>query len=129
MPGSQIPPEGAADSSGWTRGRPDEEVPSPTFTLVQTYDPPGEAPGGADAAVWHFDLYRIDDAREAFELGIEEAFATGIALIEWPDRLGPLLPERRLAVTLAPGPSRESRVALIDGDATWLRRLSEAGLA
>jgi len=57
-----------------------EEVPSPTFTLVQIYQ--------SDAvAIWHFDLYRLDGAEEAWELGIEEAFASGVSLIEWPERL------------------------------------------
>ncbi|MEK9726225.1 MAG: tRNA (adenosine(37)-N6)-threonylcarbamoyltransferase complex ATPase subunit type 1 TsaE, partial [Rhodospirillaceae bacterium] len=68
---------------------PGEEVPSPTFTLVQSYE------GGA-APVHHFDLYRLEDPDEALELGIEEAFADGVTLIEWPDRLGPWLPAERL---------------------------------
>ena len=63
------------------RGDAHEEVPSPTFTLVQIYQ--------TDAvAIWHFDLYRLDAAEEAWELGIEEAFASGVSLIEWPERLG-----------------------------------------
>ena len=66
-----------------------EEVPSPTFTLVQIYELPS-------AAIWHFDLYRIKSPEEAWELGIEDAFSEGISLIEWPERLGPLLPRRRL---------------------------------
>jgi tRNA threonylcarbamoyladenosine biosynthesis protein TsaE len=69
------------------------EVPSPTFTLVQTYDLP-------DGAIWHFDLYRVEKPDDAIELGIDEAFATGICLIEWPERLGDLLPEERLDITL-----------------------------
>src|SRR5271157_2974950 len=56
----------------------DEEVPSPTFTLSQVYD-------GGGSAIWHFDLYRLAAAEEAWELGIEEAFSCGISLIEWPD--------------------------------------------
>lgn len=75
----------------------DEVVPSPTFTLVQTY-----ASEAGD--IWHFDLYRLKRAEEAYELGIEEAFGNGISLIEWPERLGGLLPRQRLDVTLAPGP-------------------------
>lgn len=57
-----------------------EDVPSPTFTLVQTYD--------SDPDIWHADLYRLTHPDEARELGLEEAFATAITLIEWPDRLG-----------------------------------------
>jgi tRNA threonylcarbamoyladenosine biosynthesis protein TsaE len=71
-----------------------EEVPSPTFTLVETYS--GEGP-----PIWHFDLYRLDRPEDAWELGIEDAFAGGISLIEWPERLGALLPPGRLQVALA----------------------------
>lgn len=74
-------------------GDPDEEVPSPTFTLVQTY------PASA-GTVWHFDLYRLSGSEEVFELGWEEATADGIVLVEWPGRLGPLLPARRIDVTI-----------------------------
>jgi tRNA threonylcarbamoyladenosine biosynthesis protein TsaE len=58
-------------------GDPAEEVPSPTFTLVQTY-------ALAAGPCWHFDLYRLQAPDEVWELGIEEAFAGGIVLIEWP---------------------------------------------
>ena len=68
-------------------------VPSPTFTLVEVYDTP-------KGAFWHFDLYRLDSPEQVFELGWEEARADGIALVEWADRLGPLLPADRLTVTL-----------------------------
>ncbi len=71
----------------------DEEVPSPTFTLVQTYDT-------AAGVIWHFDLYRLCRPEEAFELGIEDAFIDGICLIEWPERLGPALPRRFIEVRL-----------------------------
>src|SRR5690242_11670525 len=84
---------------------PEEEVPSPTFTLVQTYDTP-------KGMVWHFDLYRLEDPEEAWELGIEEAFADGISLVEWPERLGALLPARRRAVSLElAGAGRRARIA------------------
>jgi len=71
-----------------------EDVPSPTFTLVQTYD----APGGE---VWHADLYRLSQPDEVFELGLDSAFDTALCLIEWPDRLGDLTPPQALHLTLA----------------------------
>lgn len=95
----------------------DEDVPSPTFTLVQVYEL-------GDAAVWHFDAYRLRDPEEAWELGIEDAFAGGISLIEWPERLQPLLPARRLEIALHPGASPTARRALIDPAGDWAARLA-----
>lgn len=98
-------------------GDPGLEVPSPTFTLVQVYDAPA-------AAVWHFDLYRLSAPDEVVELGWDEASGSGIALVEWPDRLGPLLPADRLDVTLTvTGP--ESRRADLAGYGTWAARVTE----
>jgi len=96
-------------------GDPDQEVPSPTFSLVQTYDTAQVTP------LWHFDLYRLTDSEEALELGIEEAFAEGIALIEWPERLGNLLPVDRLDVVLAPCPDPKARQVSLYG---WADRLA-----
>ncbi|MEI6201494.1 MAG: tRNA (adenosine(37)-N6)-threonylcarbamoyltransferase complex ATPase subunit type 1 TsaE [Enhydrobacter sp.] len=67
-------------------------VPSPTFTLVEVYET-------QHGTYWHFDLYRLETPEQVFELGWEEARAEGIVLLEWPERLGPLLP-KHLSVTL-----------------------------
>jgi tRNA threonylcarbamoyladenosine biosynthesis protein TsaE len=75
-----------------------EEVPSPTFTLVQTYDALAQA---VPVKIWHFDLYRLKSPEETLELGIDEVFAEGIALIEWPDRLGYYKPREHLELRLA----------------------------
>ena len=100
-----------------------EEVPSPTFTLVQIYEPEfAETP-----AVWHFDLYRLRSAEEAWELGMEEAFNDGISLIEWPERLGPLLPSRRLQITLEFGNRPDTRRVTLDPGAGWEARLRMIG--
>jgi tRNA threonylcarbamoyladenosine biosynthesis protein TsaE len=108
----------------WTGA--DIEVPSPTFTLVQIYE--GRGPDAAD--VFHFDLYRIDAPEDALELGIDDAFAGGIALIEWPDRLRAFLPAVRLDLVLADVPGLPSRRRLtFTGHGDWPRRLAEAGLA
>lgn len=78
-------------------GTPALEVPSPTFTLVQTY----ETPGGD---IWHFDLYRLKRPEEVFELGWDDALSGGISIIEWPERLGGLIPPVRTDIHLQQNP-------------------------
>lgn len=73
---------------------PDEEVPSPTFTLVQFYET-------AAFPLAHFDLYRLTDPDEAYEIGLDEALDGGVALIEWPERLEGRLPPNRLDIDIA----------------------------
>jgi tRNA threonylcarbamoyladenosine biosynthesis protein TsaE len=83
---------------------PDEDVPSPTFTLVQTYDAP-------QFAIAHFDLYRLGSAAEAYEIGVDEALDEGCAIIEWPERLEGDLPRDRLDIELsATGDARRARI-------------------
>jgi tRNA threonylcarbamoyladenosine biosynthesis protein TsaE len=98
-----------------------EDVPSPTFTLVQVYEL-------GQSAVWHFDCYRLRHPEEAWELAIEDAFNDAISLIEWPERLGPLVPPRRLLISLCPGSTATARRAKIDPGAgpgaDWAPRLT-----
>ena len=91
-------------------GDPELIVPSPTFTLVEIYETPS-------ASWWHFDLYRLEQPEQVFELGWEEARAEGVALVEWPERLGPLLPRERLTVRLAI--EGEGRRATLEGEARF----------
>jgi tRNA threonylcarbamoyladenosine biosynthesis protein TsaE len=98
---------------------PDEEVPSPTFTLVQFYDGPA-------FPVAHFDLYRLTDPDEAYEIGLEEALEDGAALIEWPQRLQGRLPADRLAIDITPtGDDGRARHAVIVPHGTFEGRTLE----
>ena len=72
-----------------------EDVPSPTFTLVQTYEANGYE-------IWHADLYRLTHPDEVRELGLDAAFDTAVCLVEWPDRLGALTPPDALHLRLTP---------------------------
>jgi tRNA threonylcarbamoyladenosine biosynthesis protein TsaE len=91
-----------------------EEVPSPTFTLVQFYD-------GKGLTLAHFDLYRIERAEEANEIGLDEALEDGAAVIEWPERLGRRLPRDRLDIelTIVGEPPLESRLARLSPHGAW----------
>jgi tRNA threonylcarbamoyl adenosine modification protein YjeE len=89
------------------------EVPSPTFTLAQVYDLP-------ELTIWHFDLYRLKSPDEIYEIGWEEALSGGAMLVEWPERLGTLLPESALSIEL--DFKGEGRVAWLSGDKKWETR-------
>ncbi|MEL7108798.1 MAG: tRNA (adenosine(37)-N6)-threonylcarbamoyltransferase complex ATPase subunit type 1 TsaE [Pseudomonadota bacterium] len=92
------------------------DVPSPTYTLVQTYDAPS-------FPIFHFDLYRVEHPDEVFELGWDET-QTGLALIEWPNQAGPHLPAWRLDMTFEMiGDSRTVRLEPHGED--WHKRLHE----
>ncbi len=88
-----------------------EAMPSPTFTLVQTYATSGPT-------VHHYDLYRIEDEREIDELGLDEALEHGAVLIEWPERAGSRLPDDVLRISLSIIDA-QSRSAAISGPARW----------
>ncbi|MBW6398327.1 tRNA (adenosine(37)-N6)-threonylcarbamoyltransferase complex ATPase subunit type 1 TsaE [Roseomonas sp. HJA6] len=97
-------------------GDPGLEVPSPTFTLVQSYDLPA-------GPAHHFDLYRLDGPAGLDELGWEEA-REGIVLVEWPDRLGALAPADALRITLEPGREEDARRVHLAGWDDRLDRLA-----
>ena len=98
---------------------PDEDVPSPTFTLVQFYE--------SDPPVAHFDLYRLNRPDEAFEIGLDEALETGCALIEWPERLGDdpgaVLGPDRLVIQIAE--DGEGRRATVSGAGSWEAKIEK----
>ncbi|MBZ4022093.1 tRNA (adenosine(37)-N6)-threonylcarbamoyltransferase complex ATPase subunit type 1 TsaE [Rhodobacter sp. TJ_12] len=98
-----------------------EDVPSPTFTLVQTY--------GAEPEIWHADLYRLTHPDEAIELGLDEAFDTAICLVEWPERLGQDQPEKALSLRFSLENGGASRRVRLCGGPDWAARLDslEAG--
>lgn len=93
----------------------EREVPSPTYTLVQTYDI-------ADGELWHGDMYRLERPEDCLELGLDDAFLDCICLIEWPDKLGAYLPKDTINVTLRF--EGAGRVAHVEGAHAWIRTLS-----
>lgn len=83
----------------------DEFVPSPTFTLVQTYD--------SNPSIWHYDLYRLQNPEEVLELGMEEAFEQGITYIEWADRMGNVYSKAHYTVMIQSTDQEDHRKVMI----------------
>ncbi|MDF0601302.1 tRNA (adenosine(37)-N6)-threonylcarbamoyltransferase complex ATPase subunit type 1 TsaE [Psychromarinibacter sp. C21-152] len=95
-----------------------EDVPSPTYTLVQVYS-------DRAAEIWHCDLYRLSGPDEVAELGLDEAFARAICLVEWPERLEDLRPSGALRVGLRMTDDPGVRFATFESaDSTWQDRLA-----
>ena len=96
-----------------------EDVPSPTFTLVQVYDLP-------EVSIWHADLYRLSSADQAVELGLEDAFEDAITLIEWPDRLGQFTPKKALTLHISYAGDPETRnFTFSASDPRWRATLTD----
>lgn len=94
----------------------DIEVPSPTYTLLQTYDAP-------NFEIWHFDLYRLKTPSEVWELGMEDAIYDGVTLIEWPEQMGDLIPDGTLNIHITfLGEGRQATLTLTP---QWQERLDE----
>ena len=98
-------------------GLPRDDVPSPTYTLVQTYH-------AGQAEIWHADLYRLGHPDEVSELGLDAAFADAICLIEWPDRLAGALPDGAIRLALTPSADGAARTATLTGPADPIDRLA-----
>ena len=92
-----------------------EEVPSPTFNLLHTYEL-------GSVTFWHFDLFRIERLTDVYELGIEDALENGICLIEWPKIMAKLLPTERLELEFFYQEECSRRVSL-RGEEAWKQRL------
>jgi tRNA threonylcarbamoyladenosine biosynthesis protein TsaE len=92
------------------------DVPSPTYTLVQTYD-------GDNTTLWHFDLYRLEAPEEVWELGLEEALLDGISLIEWPERLGKVSFKNHLEISIEMDSKGQRRIFTLIPDMEWQDRL------
>ena len=97
-----------------------EEVPSPTFTLVQSYEAP-------NFEIYHFDLYRLKSPDEIFELGMEEALYEGVCLIEWPEKMGGYLPKNCFSIQIS-AHSGGREISITSTSAEKISRLQDLSL-
>ncbi len=93
------------------------DVPSPTYTLVETYE-------NAECPLWHFDLYRLEKPEDVWELGLEDALDQAVALIEWPDRIEGLLPADALRLTISI--EGKMRAITITASKGWQEKLNQS---
>lgn len=102
------------------------DVASPTFTLVNVYDT-------AEPPIWHFDLYRLESPDDIEELGLDEALASGISLIEWPEHAKGWLPEDQLRIVFSVDEPSQQRTATMSAGVSWQSRIdtirAKAGVA
>ena len=97
-----------------------EEVPSPTFTLVQSYEAP-------NFEIYHFDLYRLKSPDEIFELGMEEALYEGVCLIEWKEKMGGYLPKNCFSIQISAHPEGRE-ISITSTSAEKISRLQDLSL-
>ena len=84
-----------------------DPISSPTFTIVNCYN--------STLPIYHFDVYRIDDCDEMYEIGYEEyVYGDGITIIEWPEKIEPILPEKRYDILISKDLSKHENFRLID---------------
>ncbi len=95
-----------------------KEVPSPTFTLVQTYE-------AKNFEIYHFDLYRIKSAEEIFEIGMEEAMYEGVSLVEWPEKMEGYLPRKAFTLKITPDENSGRKIEIVVGEEDKKQRLEK----
>ena len=94
-----------------------EDIPSPTFTIIQTYDTP-------NFEIWHCDLYRLTDISQTDELGVEMGYETALCLIEWPEILDTTVPDSALDIKIEEGEQENERHITFSGNGDkWINRL------
>ena len=94
------------------------DVPSPTFTLLQTYEAP-------EFEIFHYDLYRLEREEDVYDLGVEEAFYEAVNLIEWPEKMGKLLPIRKILKVEITCEGEERIFELSSENPSWEKRLNK----
>lgn len=107
-------------SRGFIKGLDEniDEIPSPTFTIVQHYQTP-------KGRVDHYDLYRLEDESELHEIGFDDSLINAISLVEWPDRLGRSMPDHGFVIALKGNTDdKNARQAFIEGENERLSGLS-----